>query len=443
MTDRPSWQVAAPAGHLVMLKGRGGLEERLTTGPPRDLPLAPRRRISPVEARALFGRWLPPQGLRPFYHVFVSYRWGAHDSELVDGIFSRLCVIILVGGREIHVFVDRKRLEDARDFSTDFATGLINSRVAVPIVSYAALERMFALTAESNVDNVLLEWTLIKELMDMGHLVYCLPVMLGKVTPDATDGEFVSNLFALGALDRLPEVVCVKVADRVKELLEANGMTPSASLHTSTVRDVVKRITRALGVLGWDVNNPGGESSSHGGASRMHSEAKWKQKLVSMAVSKTVECVERAVAAEAAASPAETKPAAVSTPAAHAEIQEEEPGASSAAQAAGGPVRGDSTLRREMSQLRRNEHEAQMQAELARKDAEIERARMEAEMARKEAEAEKKQLAAEAEAARKAAEAEAARKEAEAEAARKAAEAEAEKLKLQLEIERLRNQVRV
>jgi hypothetical protein len=37
------------------------------------------------------------------------------------------------------------------------------------------------------------------------------------------------------------------VADRVKELLEANGMTPSASLHTSTVRDVVKRITRALG----------------------------------------------------------------------------------------------------------------------------------------------------------------------------------------------------
>ena len=53
----------------------------------------------------------------------------------------------------------------------------------------------------------------------------------------------------------------------------------------------------------------------------MHSEAKWKQKLVSMAVSKTVECVGRAVAAEAAASPAETKPAAVSTPAAHAEIQ--------------------------------------------------------------------------------------------------------------------------
>ena len=95
--------------------------------------------------------------------------------------------------------------------------------------------------------------------------------------------------------------------------------------------------------------------------------------------------------------------------------QEEAPGASSQAQAAGGPVRWDSTLRREMSQLRRNEHEAQMQAELARKDAEIERARMEAEMARKEAEAD---------------------------AARKAAEAEAEKLKLQLEIERLRNQVR-
>ena len=86
--------------------------------------------------------------------------------------------------------------------------------------------------------------------------------------------------------------------------------------------------------------------------------------------------------------------------------QEEAPGASSAAQAAGGPVGGDATLRREMSQLRRNEHEAQMQAELARKDAEIERARMEAEM----------------------------------EVERARMTAEAEKLKLQLEIERLRNQ---
>lgn len=103
-------RVAAPAGHLVMLKGRGGLEERLTVGPPQDLPLAPRRRISPVEARSRFGRWLKPKGLLRSYHVFVSYRWGEHDSELANGMFSRLCVTIVCGGRQIDVFFDRGAL---------------------------------------------------------------------------------------------------------------------------------------------------------------------------------------------------------------------------------------------------------------------------------------------------------------------------------------------
>jgi len=89
------------------------------------------------------------------------------------------------GGLQVRVFLDRNRLEDGRDFPTDFSTALINSLVAVPIVSYASLKGMLKLTAGSNVDNVLLEWTLIVELMAIGHLKYCLPVMLGEVTPDA------------------------------------------------------------------------------------------------------------------------------------------------------------------------------------------------------------------------------------------------------------------
>ena len=410
-------RVAAPEGHLVVLNGIGGLEERLAAAPPQDIPVAPRMRISQVEARSRFAPWLVPKGLLKFYHVFVSYRWGVFDTELAKAIFSILCVTIISGGRQVQVFLDRNRLEDGRDFSADFSTALINSRVAVPIVSYASLERMFVLTAESNVDNVLLEWTLIVELMAIGHLKYCLPVMLGKVTPDATDGNFVSNLVALGAMDELPKVVCVKVADRVKELLLANGKTPSPSLHTYTVHDVVTRITRALGVTGWDVNDASGESSSHGGTSIMHAQAKWKQKLFKLAVNKTIECVERAVdtaASGAPCTPDVVPPAAnhaVMTRGADAEIQEQPLGAEAPAHAAGGMVRGDSSLKREISQLKRKEEEARMQAELARKDAEIERARMDAEIerARKDAELERK-------------------------------EAENKQLLMQLEIERLRNQ---
>ena len=105
-------------------------------------------------------------------------------------------------GQQVHVFLDRNRLEEGRIFSSDFAKALIKSLVVVPILSSAALVRMFDLKSNSN---------------------------------------FISNLFSDGGIDKLPEVVCTKVADRVNELLVENGMAPSESMHTHTVRDTVKK----------------------------------------------------------------------------------------------------------------------------------------------------------------------------------------------------------
>jgi hypothetical protein len=304
-------QVTAPKDHLVIIEGVGGLEKRLTASPPQDIPVAPGKRLSQVEARKVFGRWLTPLGLLPFYHVFLSYRWGDFDTELVKTMFASLYTTIISGGRQIQVFLDRNRLEDGRDFSSDFAIALINSLVAVPIVSCASLVRMLNLKADSKIDNLLLEWTLIIELLDSGHLHFCLPIMIGTVKQDADDGNFISNLFAEGDIDKLPEVVCTKVADRVKELLLSNDKTPSQSLYTYTVRGVVTKMTRLLGVPGWDVNDTSGESSSHGGASQMHAQAKWKQKLFLLTANKTIECVEK-VAHKA---PAEVSAAAAAAPA--------------------------------------------------------------------------------------------------------------------------------
>ena len=72
----------------------------------------------------------------------------------------------------------------------------MKSTIAVAIVSLAAMQRMKALTAESDIDNVLLEWTLICELVAIGDLEYCLPVMIGEVTEQTQDdGKFVTDLF--------------------------------------------------------------------------------------------------------------------------------------------------------------------------------------------------------------------------------------------------------
>ena len=50
---------------------------------------------------------------------------------------------------------------------------------------------MLTLTPSSDIDNVLLEWTLITELLEIGALEYCLPVLIGKVSDEVhPDGKF-------------------------------------------------------------------------------------------------------------------------------------------------------------------------------------------------------------------------------------------------------------
>ena len=229
-------------------------------------------------------------GLRKWYHVFLSYRWGEFDTELVKALFSTLSVAVNGQGQQVHVFLDRNRLEEGRIFSSDFANALIKSLVVVPVLSSAALVRMFDLKSDSNIDNVLLEWTLIVVLLARGHLKFCYPIMVGEVKEDAKDGKFISNLFGDGCIDKLPEVVCTKVADRVNELLVENGMTPSESVYTLTVRDTVKKITGALGLSAWEMNALPMQQQQ----SKLHVQMDWKKGLYKLAAGKVLKCVESA-----------------------------------------------------------------------------------------------------------------------------------------------------
>ena len=281
------------AGPLVLISGPKGLQDRLDKGA-TDMSIAPGKRLSAIEVRHIFDKWLTPAGLRDGgYDVFVSYRWTPFDTELVKALFSRLSQS-LVENRQAHVFVDRHRLEAGRLFQTDFAKALVQSTVAVPIVSWASLQRMLSLVATSDIDNVLLEWTLICELLAIGVLRYCLPILIGKVTEETQpDGKFITNLFATNILQQLPVVVCDKVVSFVGQLLRDNGLTPSEELSTRTVRGTVETITAALGVLTWDIQ------ASHGGATAKdrtttHSRDEWTRAVYAEIASAAIKCVEKA-----------------------------------------------------------------------------------------------------------------------------------------------------
>jgi GTPase SAR1 family protein len=183
------------------LDGKNSLEQRV--GAKKDIKVAKGHHcLNAPEARRKFCQWLIPSGLRESsaYHVFLSYRWGNFDCELVTALFSKLCTEVIGDGKQVHVFLDRHRLEKGRKFSSDFARSLINSLVVVPVVSYAALARMLVLKPDSNIDNVLLEWMLIVELRRRGHLKFCYPIIAGEVKENAEDGKFILDLFAVPAL---------------------------------------------------------------------------------------------------------------------------------------------------------------------------------------------------------------------------------------------------
>ena len=203
-----------PHGYLVIIDGKGGLQQRLEANTPNDIPVGPGVRQTAIQSRRTFDCFLPPQGFRDWYDVFLSYRWGGLDTELNVALFSNVSTELLGGSlRRVHVFLDRHRLQDGQNFSVEFSTALINSTGAVLICSNASLERMIKLKENSDVDNLLLEWTIVLELILQKALHFVLPVLIGKVTPETRQdkGSYCTNLFADGIISELPPVVCTKV----------------------------------------------------------------------------------------------------------------------------------------------------------------------------------------------------------------------------------------
>ena len=121
--------------------------------------------------------------------------------------------------------------------------------------------RMRGLTADSGVDNVLLEWTLMLELATVrpsprpcrvvpllfGHVTSAggCPLTLGDILRDRSPGDATTTLTAA---EMVPDVVVTSVVDTVDRFLRSKGLTPSAELRTRSARTVYRDITGYIGV---------------------------------------------------------------------------------------------------------------------------------------------------------------------------------------------------
>jgi GTPase SAR1 family protein len=276
--------------HLAVLSGDKGLIERCNNNLDFDIGDGPQ---SAVELRKKFSLWLPPSGLLPSgYHVFLSYRWTGidrqhwgFDEDLSMGIFQKLSMDLGPDKEEVTVFCDKQRLQPARDFQSDFTDALLSSKLPVVLMSSAALLKFVPLKADSYVDNLLLEWTIIADLKASGIIKNCLVVFFGahnklagrcaEVLGDiftqkmpevlaavASDRNYESARKALASvvdLDSkdifsvLPDVAVKRVNDKTRCILLAHGLPVSPDIDSRSVREVVNSLkSYMLGVEAWE-----------------------------------------------------------------------------------------------------------------------------------------------------------------------------------------------
>ena len=189
--------------------------------------------------------------------------------------------------RRVEAFLDKKRLQPGRPFARDFVTALTSTKVAVPIVSRGSLQPMTHLTANSDCDNVFLEWSIMVELqyqhqqettgnpIPHQHLhtsspsthttrsapsthpgLLVAPLLLGDVVDTPGQAVAMTNVLTTRVdgggtatlVQAMPRVVVKSVVAKARDLLESLGVTPSAALETRTVKDVVDAVTGSLGI---------------------------------------------------------------------------------------------------------------------------------------------------------------------------------------------------
>ena len=200
-----------------------------------------RKLMSLADIKSSYGQWLQLFELRDRYDVFISYRWGDHDSSFTERLFDMFTNYSMgASNRAVEVFLDRKRLREGRQFKSDFAAALTHCAVALPMVSVDALGRM----TDHNpayCDNVLLEWIIILECFAAKRLQKVFPVLFGEREASGLQSNevIVRDFFAHPIKDQLSHASPTETLSQAAALLSENGMVPSEKFSTYTVHSVV------------------------------------------------------------------------------------------------------------------------------------------------------------------------------------------------------------
>eukprot|EP00292_Cryptomonas_paramecium_P002346 CAMPEP_0113680028 /NCGR_PEP_ID=MMETSP0038_2-20120614/11027_1 /TAXON_ID=2898 /ORGANISM="Cryptomonas paramecium" /LENGTH=1252 /DNA_ID=CAMNT_0000598235 /DNA_START=30 /DNA_END=3785 /DNA_ORIENTATION=+ /assembly_acc=CAM_ASM_000170 len=233
----------------------------------KGLEKDPRKRYQTVDDMAtdLYG-CLVSRG-EGVYTAFISYRV-ASEKFHAQLLYQLLNNTVTPAGNRVIVYLDVKRLVKGEDWEQGFALGLLNSLVAVPLVSKGLLEPLLELhgAEDDRQDNLLKELVIMQMLMEAASegrgstLRTVFPVLVGSPHPEGHAGyPYTGNLFVQGSpavvkhLSRLPSP---PTAEAVADFLERRGLPGAEEARSRGVAQIIQELFSVQAAQLW---NHGGE----------------------------------------------------------------------------------------------------------------------------------------------------------------------------------------
>lgn len=213
--------------------------------------------LSDQEVNDLYGAWLTEFQTFDSYDVFISYRWGVHDSSFTQALFDIL-TLFTVGSerRAVRVFLDSQRLRKGRNFQAEFTTALVNSKALCPIISADSLVKLQDHNPDKE-DNMLVEWIMAIACSEHSSNTkerIVLPIVFGSIDANGVIGDF----FAENLLAKVSSAKPKKSMELAAALLAEHGIPLSPKLQQLSVQDIVQTLVKFLCVSTWllDASSP-------------------------------------------------------------------------------------------------------------------------------------------------------------------------------------------
>jgi len=177
---------------------------------------------------------------KPF-DVFLSYRV-ASDRDSVEALYHALTA------EGLRVWWDKECLKTGEKWEEGFMDGLIDSVVAVPLLSCDLLRTLAGLQPDAQ-DNVLIEHSFCLELFERGELKGIVPLLIGSLGPSTYNNFFIARVEA-GSECTVPDVVLPSVNGLLKKHMrrKGKGIPMSKAGTTATAREIVGELLEFQGV---------------------------------------------------------------------------------------------------------------------------------------------------------------------------------------------------